>query len=247
MDRLEEFELTAPDHWKEQEIKVCLIGAGGNGSEMMDCLIRIAKGLEARGSETGLSVVVIDDDLVEPQNLIRQRFWPSDVGIYKSQSVVEKANYLLGMDWNFIPGRIPLAGESCLPKGETFDIVITCVDNVAARITLYESYKDKQSETIWLDMGNEATDGQVVIGHLGVCKTHVPNVLERFPEIKTMKDEHKAPSCSAEESLRRQDLFINQKVASAAGNMLWQLIAKGKIANTHIHIDAKKMEELTIG
>jgi PRTRC genetic system ThiF family protein len=247
MDKLDVFSLKAPDSWKDSQIKIIQLGAGGNGSEMLNCLIRIHFGLMARGHESGLHVTVIDDDRVEESNLVRQNFWPSDIGEYKAQCLVEKANYLLGLNWDFMPARFPLGRgfEQGLPN--SFDIVITCVDTVSCRKQLFDNFIDVRTEALWLDLGNDKTDGQIVMGHLGKCKNHIPNVIDRFPEIKIMNDKNERPSCSAEESLRRQDLFINQKVAGAGANLLWQLMARGSIANTHIHVDAKTMEELTVG
>jgi hypothetical protein len=61
-----------------------------------------------------------------------------------------------------------------------------------------------------------------------LADTKVPNVLDLFPSMAEREDKN-APSCSVAESLRAQDLFINQAVATHACALLWQWFHKGRI------------------
>jgi hypothetical protein len=45
------------------------------------------------------------------------------------------------------------------------------------------------------------------------------------------------PSCSAADSIRRQDLLVNQTVAGSAINLLWQAFRTGKIGYNGVIID----------
>ncbi|KZX82747.1 hypothetical protein A3715_33430 [Oleiphilus sp. HI0009] len=96
-------------------------------------------------------------------------------------------------------------------------------------------------------MGNNKDHGQVVLGHLNSNRENaVKNIIDTYPEILTSEDKPDTPSCSSRESIIRQDLFVNQKVANAASNMLWQLMRKGSISKNAIYMDLAAMDEQSV-
>ncbi len=84
-----------PDHWLGREISVVLIGCGGTGSEMLDCLARLDWVIRALG-HPGLRVKVYDGDTVEAPNVGRSQFYPADVGFNKAIVSVQRANLRWG-------------------------------------------------------------------------------------------------------------------------------------------------------
>ena len=52
-----------------------------------------------------------------------------------------------------------------------------------------------------------------------------------YPEQSLAKDPEDAPSCSLAAALVKQDLFINSTVATLAGQLLWQLLRKGRLTH----------------
>jgi len=66
--------LEAPARWTTDEIEIVVIGAGGNGSEVIDCLASFHVALRSLGHPAGLKVTVIDDSVVRESNVVRQRF-----------------------------------------------------------------------------------------------------------------------------------------------------------------------------
>ncbi|MDF9779158.1 ThiF family adenylyltransferase [Pseudomonas baetica] len=91
-----EVRFTAPERWLDQAINVVVLGAGGNGSEVVDCLATFHFTLLKLGHPRGLNVTVIDDAVVRESNLVRQRFWPCDIDQYKSICLVNRYNLNLG-------------------------------------------------------------------------------------------------------------------------------------------------------
>lgn len=74
-------------------------------------------------------------------------------------------------------------------------------------------------------------------------------VTEIFPELKNKRlKEDNAPSCSLAQALARQDLFINQTVATFALQLLWQFIRQGglDIHGYFINLESGRVAPLPI-
>lgn len=223
-----------PKQWlfNNEPRTVTLIGAGGNGSEMLDGLMRLHQALIALDAP-GLHVHVIDGDEIEPSNVVRQRFYPHEVGLNKATALVHRANTLMGTDWKDHPCHVTTAEQV---REITFksDLVVTAVDNVTLRQMLINQndnsfFYTPADSTLWADLGCHRDQGQVVIGMLNGhdLSAALPNVAAHFPELVEAVEQDTGPSCGAAESLSRQDLMINQQVASAATNLLWKALRSG--------------------
>jgi len=223
---------TLPFHWLENQnpINVLLIGAGGNGSELLDGLLRLHKGMQAIGG-SGLHVVVMDDDEITDSNIVRQRFWPHQVGQNKAVTLVHSINMMMGTNWKALPERFTQN-----PANRGFDLVVTAVDNLAARRAVAN---DKSIGQFWLDMGCDVDQGQIIFGKHGdnTMSDQWPNALAHYPEIATKEDKPPKDSCSAADSIMKQDLMVNQAVATAAINMIWKALRTGKMAHNGVVID----------
>ena len=89
-----------------------------------------------------------------------------------------------------------------------------------------------------MDMGCDRDRGQVVLGVVGQnsLTDEWPSTLAHFPDMAD-PTELNIPSCSAADSLARQDLMINQSVASAGINMLWKAFRTNSVAHNGVMID----------
>jgi len=214
---------------QRRPIEVVLVGAGGNGSEFFDGLMRLHQGLIALGG-IGIHVTVYDDDVVSPSNIVRQRFWPHEISMNKADALVQRTNMLMGTVWNSIPRRFDPAND------RAGSLLVTAVDNVATRQAV--ALSEAIGNPLWLDMGCDRAQGQVVMGqHSDTQLTDsYPNVVGHFPDLMEQKDDNR-PSCSAAESIRRQDLMINHSVAGAATNLLWQSFRSGQVPYNGVMID----------
>ena len=214
-------------------LRVLLVGAGGNGSECFDGLLRLHTALLALGGK-GLSVTVMDDDEVSPSNIVRQRFWPHEIGTNKAIALTHRANLMLGTNWVGLPYR--LTDKQQFTRSP--NLVITAVDNLESRRMVNRMFSRKLN-VFWLDMGCDKDKAQVVFGRFGDNKLtdEWPSVMAHYPDLATREDAENNPSCSAAESLARQDLMINGAVANAAINMLWKVMREGQISFNGVVID----------
>lgn len=229
-----------------KRITIVLVGCGGNGAAMLTGLARLDHALRETG-RPGLMVATFDDDIVTRSNIGRQPFYVNDIGRSKAVVLTERINHAYGLDWQAVPARVRSDGI----RGE-FHVLITCIDTAKGRRVIANSLKHKKilPQGYWLDLGNRATDGQIVLGttrkgprqwlRLGdqTHPTRLPTVVERFPELMEREFvEDDAPSCSLAEALEKQSLFINQTLASHALAMLWELLGKGRIEHAGLFVN----------
>lgn len=231
-------EFYVPESWTNRPVRIALIGAGGTGSEVLDGLARLHGALLGLGHPGGFDLTVFDPDAVSQTNVLRQRFWSQDIGQNKAVIQVHRLNMMLGTAWAGVPTAAPL-GE----LGQ-FDLLITCVDKASVRSAIHRALAaenrplySKGPGALWLDTGNAASNGQIVLGDLSSsdARSHetagghrLPNVMDLYPEIAQMNDDD-APSCSAHEALTSQEFGVNRLVADVATNLLWQLLRHGRI------------------
>ena len=62
---------------------ITVVGCGGTGGFVAEGLCRLFQGRQA-------TIVLVDHDRVEPHNLLRQNFYPEDVGRFKSQALADR-------------------------------------------------------------------------------------------------------------------------------------------------------------
>jgi len=223
-----------PSSWVEHAPRIVVIGAGGNGSEVIDALASFHHAMRSLGHPAGLQVTMIDDSFVREPNLVRQRFWPCDLGQYKAISLVNRYNLMLGTQWEALPYRFP--SSECASTIRRADLIISAVDLASARRAI-GAYESLPRNCMWLDLGNEARHGQVVFGaaHHSLRSTY-PNVLDAYPEIETLEDDT-TKSCSVAEAIRSQDCMVNRAVTTAGMAIVWELLRYGETEKHWITID----------
>ena len=216
-----------PGHYYRSPVKIVVAGCGGTGSHMISGLARLdacLRGLDHPGFE----VVACDPDRVSPTNVGRQMFAPSDVGLYKADVLIHRANLWFGLDWESRP--VALNGE--IDTRSQIHLLIGCVDSWAARQDLLRAAQKLHAD-YWLDCGNGDSWGQVVLGEIATGRHGhrdlLPTVLDRFPDVDPDIDADAGPSCSLAESLGRQGPMINQALATLALDALWQTFRTGRI------------------
>lgn len=219
-----------PAELVNNRIQVIVVGCGGTGSQLLPGLARLHRTLIALGHPYGLSVTVYDDDAVALHNCVRQNFVETDVGANKAEVMVYRLNVVhaaAGIEWTAVPRRF----RSNDAEWNT-DFVIGCVDSKAARREIAAAVA-RTRHCYWIDAGNRADDGQVVVGEAGSVKPpadrpRLPLVSELLPEIVSGEDDN-APSCSAVESILRQGAITNQMSATWALAWLSEALRKGEI------------------
>lgn len=229
--------LNAPDYWLNRSVSVWLVGAGGNGGECLDALAQFSTALEALGGYP-LNVVVMDDARVREVNLVRQRFWATDLGQNKAVCLASRYNLLLGTAWQGLPVRIEDVMQMELEKP---DLVISAVDLPSVRRWIADCTALKNC--LWLDLGNANRNGQAVIGKIG--DDDYPTVEKHYPELADLEDDN-TKSCSTAEAIAAQDCLVNRTVATAGMNIVWELLRAGATNKNGIVIDLKSGMQMPI-
>lgn len=215
-------------------VRVVLVGAGGTGSHVLRRLANIHHAWIELGHPEGLDVLVVDPDTVSKTNVGRQNFWPSDVGQPKAEILVNRCNMLMQTGWLAKTEKVTDDTRLSNP-----DIVIGCVDNRKGRASILKAIKRSVygSSCYYLDIGNREHDGQVVLGEVfgeNFKREHrLPHAADLYPEIidGSLDATDDTPSCSLAEALEKQSLFINDTMANAACNLLWELFRYGRLTH----------------
>lgn len=229
--------IICPSNFMRFGINVAVIGAGGTGSAMCSNLVSMCTAFQSLDG-IDINVTVFDDDTVSPANIARQAFAPNDVGCFKSTIIAQRANMTFGLDWKSEQRRFRADDSG-------FDLYIGCVDTRSARAAINKAFQDKSKycEAWWLDCGNTASTGQVILGAKKSSRTIVPSAAELFPDLVNadLDADDTGPSCSLPEALRKQDLFINRRVALEACELLWQLFRKGESSFHGAFVNSESM------
>lgn len=220
-------------------LKVAVVGVGGTGSEVLIGLVRLHDALVALGYAGGLQVTAFDPDTVSPSNLVRQRYFATDLGRNKAEVLIGRINLSCGMVW-----------RSCSQKfnsdraRKNWDIVISCVDTRKSRKELHQAAFSKGLYTwrYWLDCGNDLSNGQVILGTPGsTARDSLPCATQLHPELMDLSlPEDDTPSCSAVEALSRQDLYVGKEASLHALNLLWQLLRDKTLTDHARYFDQRQ-------
>jgi PRTRC genetic system ThiF family protein len=235
---------TVPNH----PAVIALVGCGGTGGYALTHIAQLAYHMRALGlPET--RIIVIDGDVVEEKNILRQNFYPRDIGRNKAEVLAFRASADFGLAIEAIPTfatavLLERLGRELIPA-ETTGILVGAVDNAAARRAIHDALSDNHSRwSIWIDAGNEGHAGVVVAGTAttaegirgalalgGVCGA-LPAVNLLYPDI--LRDPPKSrrkkrTDCADAVAANEQSLMINKEQAIIIGQYLNQLLIERKL------------------
>ncbi|MBW8191351.1 PRTRC system ThiF family protein [Neiella marina] len=219
-------------------VDITLIGAGGTGGELLQQLWKMHHALTKLGHD-GFNVTVYDGDIVTESNVGRQPFWPCDLALNKAEVLVKRFNAWGGTDWKFRP---EYADANAIVGGlryKPYELLITCVDKASFRAELGVAANQFRGDNLWIDAGNGASNGQVILGHIGSkagVDLRLPNVFDLFPSLANIEDNDE-DSCSHEEAFAKQDFGINVDMASAIRGLIWQMLRYGRLEHHGVFVD----------
>jgi PRTRC genetic system ThiF family protein len=218
-------------------VRILIVGAGGTGSTIVMGLPYLDQAMRVWGRLSGLEVVMMDADQVSETNCVRQPFSISDIGQNKATVLINRINLFWGTQWRAEPANFDERTPDRI-NDASLDLLIGCVDTRAARGTIARALTKARNRTAyWLDLGNNASSGQFVLGQPLNARNRrkadrLRTIGELYPEIiDAQAGEDPLPSCSAVEALDRQEPFINQTLASSALAMLARLFRYGKLTH----------------
>jgi PRTRC genetic system ThiF family protein len=137
-------------------------------------------------------------------------------------------------------------------RSQGADIYIGCVDTREARRAIYNHWVNasRYSTAWWLDCGNSARAGQVILGSCNRGVIELPSAAHLFPEMidSGLDAKDDMPSCSLPEALAKQDLFTNRMIADTAMNLMWQLFRYGetKVHGAFVNLEVMRTNPLAI-
>lgn len=238
-------------------IEVNLIGAGGTGSKVLTALMEMSHSLTELG-HAGLQVRLWDDDIITEANLGRQRFAPSETGLYKSVALINRVNRFMGTNWKAETQKFERNSLGGLPENTKSTIYISCVDNVQTRFDIAEMLTamskqrraNREEPKYWLDFGNSQHTGQVILSTIGSINqpdsekyeavASLPMVTDEFGELlKQSEQTDDTPSCSLAEALEKQDLYVNATLAQMGCSLLWNMFRFGMTENRGFFLNLK--------
>jgi predicted ThiF/HesA family dinucleotide-utilizing enzyme len=161
---------------------IFVIGCGGTGSRLVPSLVQFIRSITKEHVPTGwlgsTNIILIDGDVVEAKNLIRQNFIPNDVGKNKAAVLANRYGKAYGMNVvaypNFIDKkdvnkgnlRHAIVESTGADTHSGNDMVIMCVDSAEARRIVMNALTPTGShKTVFIDAGNEDSFGQVRMFH----------------------------------------------------------------------------------
>jgi PRTRC genetic system ThiF family protein len=159
-------------------VEFWLVGAGGTGSFMAMNLARLAFELYQRGKAA--SIVIVDPDFVETDNIPRSNFCFAEIGLNKAETLAGRVSGAWGIEVGFVKEAFTPAllltrrdDWTVQSSSQKLTILVGCVDNHLARIQMHETLKfhneqkyDSVSPRLWwVDGGNGRDTGQVLIGN----------------------------------------------------------------------------------
>lgn len=158
-------------------INITIIGAGGTGGYVVQYLGRLLYALAA-SQRTDIQLTVMDGDIVEEANLLRQHFLDRDIGRPKATVLAERFGAIYHLPIMAIPQYLTTEETldtvlSC-PRQVTWDtradrasqrayqythrhpldIIIACVDNHATRQVLDRGFR-RFAHVVYIDAGND--------------------------------------------------------------------------------------------
>ena len=151
-----------------------LIGCGGSGSWLAPAVARTARQLKERG--VTVQVTFVDKDIIEPITVARQNFCDAEIDSNKALALAARFSQAWGLEIRALPdwfqaGTALGCSSRAYRRGADLTVLIGCVDNAAGRKAIHakldQVYRRSDSQPAslwWLDCGNSATNGQVLLG-----------------------------------------------------------------------------------
>lgn len=219
----------------EKAVKIIMIGAGGTGGYIAPHLYRLLHTLDRT-----VKVIIIDGDIIEQKNIVRQNFICSDLGRNKAQVLAERYTSAFGSEVYYIPEFIESESKLLeLLKSQKLVILIGAIDNNKSRQLCHNVFQ-KLDDIIYIDSGNGQYTGQVVCGIRHNGKTYYKPVAEVYTDILENTDKFPTELSCAEAAVSApQSIVANIMAATAVISYIYNILVLGRIEVERVTFSTK--------
>lgn len=191
-----------------------VIGAGGTASHLMHSLVQYVDAFPGEGI-----IHIWDADEVEPKNLLRQLFYPTEVGMKKAEAFAQRWPITCVAHTEYV-------GKDNIERViKNDDVVLICADNMAVRRVINDRAKTLEYVQV-INGGNEEISGSVQYFERAGGGNNTPPLDFNSPEFDPANDEvdRSAMSCAeiAELPGGEQTIVANQTAAALMMAALWR-------------------------
>jgi molybdopterin/thiamine biosynthesis adenylyltransferase len=243
-------------------LNVIVVGCGGTGSWAVNKLVQEVVG--AKDLYGKKKIILMDNDIVEYKNTLRQAFTQGDVSRPKCEVLAER--YFPGysdieeLEMFFIKAYLlddpertehldqffteSLSGT--FADENTLCVVLSFIDNMKTRKAIHNSFKDCKTPHFIIDAGNEDLYGQVTLTTYDNEESKFFNSYWKIhPEMEKFNDGVKAgPSCADHDELAANADSPEQtananKVSAFTTVSVFSNVIFGKLGNQYPEIKFK--------
>lgn len=254
----------------QQNLNFFVIGAGGTGGYLIPNLTRQLS--IANANKTGLKhkITIVDGDVVERKNLIRQNFVESDIDKNKAEVMAKRYGRAFTQEVSYV--------ESYLNDPEHFQrmindslnsevnhskqhvVIIDCTDNNKTRLLMKTTAQalKRTKNVVFLSSGNEEKAGQVVCSfklrdrgaanisngqglRQDVCAS-TPDFFDVFPDTEIDKLPEEV-SCAENAISAPQNIATNMTAANVLFSFANKLIANESISELAVFFDSSMISQ----
>lgn len=217
---------------KPKNYAVFVLGAGGTGSWLAAFLDKMS---------LNNNVIIMDGDIVESKNVLRQNFKKKDVTKQKAE-VVAKSNTMSYVHGYITDTSIFHQLLTEFPEG-TVPMLIGCLDNNASRKIAHD-FVNEVPESVWIDGGNAERHGQAY-----VCIKEDGQIVEGFespidiePAFQNFEGDERRPdqiSCAEQSESAPQNVTANVTSANVLFNIMAIFLNGGALMTNKYIFDTR--------
>jgi len=118
-----------------REVRVLVVGCGGNGTAVAAGLPYLHQAMLVAGHPGGLRVTLMDGNIISPANCVRQPFSSAELGLAKAIVMVSRLNLFWRLSWTAIPELLSeqsKIGDYCLERSAQLKPETVTVKDVLA-------------------------------------------------------------------------------------------------------------------
>lgn len=206
-----------PLRFPRRGYNIVLVGAGGTGGYLANYLAKSISLINGSRQRHNHTLTIVDGDTVENKNITRQNFIPADVGKNKAAVLAERYGNAYGIEILYVPNLVTtksklrqvfkyaqnhvkeknISNSSATRRpGNRFynsdapmvPMLVGCVDSNKTRAGAFNEWFFSEEDALWVDCGNEKTNGQTVLGVRAPEIVGWKNEVELLTKLKTYKE-----------------------------------------------------------